>query len=213
MLSVTVNQASIAAIKKTIADLGFNVRKQVAIAVNDTVSKCKFEASKELGKILPVPAKILKKTVGQSRRANERRLEAVMILREGYEFPLKFFRPRKSKKGVLTITLDKRIKGKKGRTTLPGAFFVQKKEGEPMFAGNVFQRMGPKQTMTKGRYKDKIRQPIEKMFGPGPGQAFKDADIANLVVAVGKRELQKQILERVRYLTEKANGNLRGKQK
>lgn len=175
--------------------LGANVRKEIAVVINETAKQVKIPASRELGKILPVPSKTLKKTIGQSRKANDRRLEAVVILRDGYEFPLRFFKPKQMTGGI-QVQKDKRIKGKAGKSFLPSAFIVKE------FGSNVFLR-----TTTK-------RSPIKKQFsGVTPGQAFKDANIAALVAKVARKQLPKQLNERIRYLLVKARGQLKGKQK
>jgi len=213
MLEVSFKKDSMNRVKQIMESIGANVRKELAVAVNNTVREAKKPAAKELGKVFFVPNKTLKKLVGQKRRANERRVEAVMVLREGYPFPLKFFKPVHGAAGV-TVKMDKRIKGKKGESLIAGAFQgprpgVMKRT----WKGNVFARQGDKRKMTKGRYAGKMRQPIVKLFGPSPAQAIEDAGIGKLIVAVSSKQLSIQVQERLRFLILKSQGKLRGKQK
>jgi hypothetical protein len=199
MMQVKVKQASIDQVKRMLIQLGANVRKEIAVVINKTAKQVRIPASRELGKILPVPSATLKKTIGQKRKANDRRLEAIVIMRDGYDFPLRFFvkKATKSKnptKGI-TVQLDKRLKGKAGRTNFPNAFIVHK------FKGDVFLRSGKK------------RNPIKKQFsGITPGQAFKDANIASLLEREIRAELPKQLNKRLEYLLKDFRGELRGNQ-
>ena len=213
MLEISAKNDSLNRVKEMMISIGANVRKELAVAVNNTVGDAKKASAKELGKIFPVPNKTLKKLVGQKRRANERRVEAVMALREGYPFPLKFFKPKQGASGV-TVRMDKRIKGKKGETLYKGAFQgprpgVMKRT----WKGNVFARQGEKRRMTKGRYAGQMRQPIVKLFGPSPAQAIQDTQLDKLIVAVAGKQLSVQVAERLRFLILKSQGKLRGKQK
>ncbi len=213
MLQITFKKDSMNRVKQIMESIGANVRKELAVAVNATVGDAKKASAKELGKVFFVPNKTLKKLVGQKRRANERRIEAVMALREGYAFPLKFFKPVHGKSGV-KVKMDKRIKGKKGESLVAGAFQgprpgVMKRT----WKGNVFARQGDKRKMTKGRYAGKMRQPIVKLYGPSPAQAIEDAGIGKLIAAVSSKQLSIQVQERLRFLLLKAQGGLKGKQK
>lgn len=198
-MQVKVKQASLDQVKRMLIQLGANVRKEIAVVINKTAKQVKIPASRELGKILPVPSATLKKTIGQKRKANDRRLEAIVIMRDGYDFPLRFFvkktpKSKKPTKGI-TVQLDKRLKGKAGRTNFPNAFIVDK------FKGDVFQRSGKK------------RNPIKKQFsGVTPGQAFKDANIAALLEREIRTELPKQLNKRLEYLLKDFRGELRGNQ-
>jgi hypothetical protein len=194
MMQVKVKQASIDQVKRMLIQLGANVRKEIAVVINKTAKAVKIPASRELGKILPVPSKTLKKTIGQSRRANDKRLEAVVILREGYAFPLRFFKPKQQATGI-QVQMDKRIKGKAGRSTIAGAFVVKR------YKSNIYKR------------KTKLRQSLERLLGPTPGQAFKDANIAALVEKTAREQLPKQLNDRIRYLLVRARGQLKGKQR
>ena len=59
----------------------------------------------------------------------------------------------------------------------------------------------------------KKRFPIAKQNGPAPSEYYQSAGVTDLALDTARDQLPKQINERIRFLTLKAKGQLKGKQK
>jgi len=189
MLKVTVPQANFDRLKGVVNELALNIRREMGAAINKVAKKVAFESSKELGKVLSVkPKKLLKKVVNTGKRATSDYPFATIYLNQGYPYPLKYFGAKQTKKGV-RYKIDPRLKAK---STLLDAFIV------PQYGGNVFMRAS----------KEK-RYPLRKIYGPAPGDVYEATQLPQKMAAVAEVQLKKQIDERIRFLTLKAQGKLK----
>ena len=191
MINISVDKASIERIKTALGDLSRRMPRELATAINATAKKVRFEAAKELKKSLKVPVRILKKVIATKSKAKADSLQAVIGLWEGHPIPLKYFGAKQIKRGV-TYKIDPRLKGK---SVLRDAFIPTQ------YGGRVYRRKG------------KARGPLEQVYGPKPGDVFAQTDLIAKATAVARTELPKQIERRIRFLTLKASGGLRGNQK
>ena len=189
-MKVTINPIALESMKKVIGNLTTSISKELAIAVNLTAKQTRIQTARALKKELNVPVKILKKAVSTRSKATAKKTKAIIGLHGGYPIPLKHFKPRVTRAGVVA-KINSRLKTK---TVLPNAFMPQR------YNGSVVERLG------------KPRTPLKTQYGPSPGTAFKEAGVKDLAVAVAEATLPKEIQRRIRFLILKANGGLRGKQ-
>ena len=166
----------------------------IAIGVNSTAKKARNESAKAIKKELgsKVPLKVIKSAVRAKGVASKSHLAAIVALEKGYPISLRYFNPRWSKKQGVSVQMDRKVKGKAGRTSLPKAFLSKR------LGGKVFERAG------------KSRLPIKEQFGPSPGEFA--AGVKPMAVALIRKELPKRIQRRIRFLLLKASGGLRGNQ-
>lgn len=191
-MQVTVDKSSMDAIRKILTDLGANITKELAVAVNKTTKQVSTTAARKLKSVIPVPVKILKKAVFARKRATAKKPRSTVILYGGYPIPLKYFGARSIKKGGVSY---KQSGPDKGRGHLPNAFIPKK-----MYRGNVYQRQG------------KPRGPLAQQKGPAPGD-YADAGVKDAALATATERFPMQIQARIRFLTLKARGQLKGNQK
>lgn len=182
------DKKSMEGVHKVITELGFNSRQQIKIALGLTAKKVRSVAAKKLRTQLKAPAKVLKKTIITKTDDIDRSLTAVVIMIAGHKIPLKYFKARQTKSGV-AYTVNSSDKGK-----LPHAFEVTK------YRRNIYQRQG------------KERGPLVQQKGPAPGEVYESSGVVAVAMATAQEQLPKQITERIRFLTVKAQGKLKGKQ-
>ena len=151
------------------------IARNIATAINATKKKAVTFASRELRQTLPVPARILKKTLATKSKATENKPYARLVMWTGYPSPLRYFGAAKTKKGVTY----RRSKADKGRMIAKDAFIIRK-------GGKVYRRVG------------KERGPLVEVFGPSPGDAFAAAGLEQKVLAFVEKQLPLEIKERVR---------------
>lgn len=189
MIVATFDKTAMEGVAKVLEDLGANVAIQMSAAISKTAKQVRIKAARELKKHLAVPVRILKKSVIKG-KTDKQAMNAVIYLNPGYPIPLKYFGAKRYKrgKGGVTYRVDP---VSKVRSIIRDAFIP------PQYGGNVYRR------------KSKNRGPLEKQFGPSPGQVFEQAGIVQLAVNVAQEELPKQIQERIRLLTLKASGKLK----
>jgi len=191
MIGITINQASVEAVKKALGDLSRRYTREIATAINATAKQVRIQASRALKTEMNLPSKLLKKALYTKSTASPDSLRAVIGLYRGHPFPLKYFKAKQIKRGV-TYKINPKLKGK---SVLRDAFIINQ------YGGNVYMRSGT------------ARGPLIKQHGPAPGDAFEKLGIAAMALAVATEELPKQINRRIRFLNLKASGGLRGKQK
>jgi hypothetical protein len=189
-MKVDIDQSSVTAVRKILTQLGANINKELAIAVNKTVKQTATAAARKLKDVIPVPVKVLKKAVFAKDKATAASPRSGINLYGGYPIPLKYFGARQMKKGGVSF---RQSGPAKGRGTLPNAFI-------PPRYGNVYQRAG------------KPRGPLTQQKGPAPGE-YASVGVTAAALATAKDKLPKQINERIRFLTVKAKGQLKGNQK
>ena len=191
-MQVTIDKSSIAGIRKVLNDLGANINKELAVAVNKTTRQVSTAAARKLKAVIPVPVKVLKKVISAREKATARDPRTTVSMYGGRPIPLKYFGAKPKKKGGVSY---RKTGPDKGRGHLPHAFIPKQ-----MYRGNVYQRQG------------KPRGPLVQMKGPSPGE-FMDQGIWDAAYNAATKNLPLQIQARISYLTKKAKNQLRGKQK
>jgi hypothetical protein len=185
-MQISIDQRSASEVRKILTQLGANVTKELAVAVNKTVKQVKTAAARKLKEVIPVPVKVLKKAVFAKDKATAASPRSGINLYGGYAIPLKYFGARQMKKGGVSF---RQSGPAKGRGSLPNAFI-------PPRYGNVYQRVG------------KPRGPLIQQKGPAPGE-YASVGVTAAALATAKDKLPKQIQERIRFLTLKAQGGLK----
>ena len=185
-MQVSIDQRSAAEVNKILTQLGKSVNKELAVAVNKTVVQTRTTAARKLKEVIPVLVRVLKKAVFAKDKATAASPRSGINLYGGYPIPLKYFGARQLQKGGVSF---RQSGPAKGRGSLPNAFI-------PPRYGNVYQRAG------------KSRGPLTQQKGPAPGE-YASVGVTAAALATAKDKLPKQIQERVRYLTQKAQGNLK----
>jgi hypothetical protein len=189
MMRTTLNTTSLEQTLKVISDLGFNARKEIHIALGSVAKKVRTESARKLRIELNAPVRVLKKAIQVKRSKDADWLAATIIMIAGHKIPIKYFGARQTKSGV-AFKVSQSNSGK-----LPTAFVVRKYEKR------VYQRTG------------KQRGPLTHQKGPAPGEVYKSSGVVDVALKVAAEELPKQINERIRFLTLKAQGKLKGNQK
>lgn len=190
-MKINIDSQSLASVRKTIESLGANIKKELNVAVNKTAKQVNIKAARKLRSVIPVPVKVLKKAIGVRKKSSVNSLSSEIGMIKGYPIPLKYFGAKQTKRGVT----HKRAGAEKSRGVLPHAFIVNR------FRGNVYQRT------------TKQRGPLAQQKGPSPSDYYKPAGVTDLALDTARDQLPKQINERIRFLTLKAKGQLKGKQK
>lgn len=190
MITASIDKTSLKAVSKVMEDLGFNAAKEIKVALGNTAKKVKTASARKLKTELYAPTKVLKKAIVVDKKplANDQ-LAVVVVMIAGYKIPLKYFGARQTKAGVAY----KATSTDQGR--LPSAFQIAK------YDKRVYQRVG------------KQRGPLVQQKGPAPGEVYQSSGVVTVALNVAQEELPKQITERVRFLTLKAQGKLKGNQK
>lgn len=176
--------------KKAIDDTGRNLRKELAIACNQTANKSKSTIAKQIGKELATSQKNIRTTIRIVSKAKDSDIQAVVEVKKEKRISLKEFGARQTKTGV-----SYKISKSRGRKTIPGAFQGPKPGSiNVKTKGNVFKRVG------------KPRLPIVKLFGPSSWGVFVVGKKQGPSVAETEAELKKQIDRRIRFIELKASG-------
>jgi hypothetical protein len=194
-MRVTFDQASITRLTNTLKDSAANIGREVATAINATSKQCSIVSARLLKFELKVPIKILKKATRPGIKANPKNLTTTVTLKGGYPIPLKYFLGKVKMVSPGEIERARPRYTKKQRATIGKGFVVNK------YKDHVFQRETSK------------RGPLVRQNGPAPGDAFKQAGIAEITEQVARRELPKQVERRIRFWKLKLAGQLRGNQK
>lgn len=197
MITISLNAKKvIAKLQNTASFSSTELSTAIAIGVNSTAKKVRNEAAKAIKKELgsKVPLKVIKSAVRAQAVASNSHLAAIVIFQKGYRISLRYFNPRWSKKQGVSVQMDRKVKGKAGRTSLPKAFRVKR------LGGKVFERGG------------KSRLPIKEQFGPSPGEFMEAAGVKAMAIALIQKELPKRIQRRIRFLLLRQSGGLRGNQ-
>ena len=195
-MRVTFDQASLNSLTNLLKDSGAKIGREIAIAINETSKQCSLGSSKLLKfELKKVPVKILKKAVRPGIKANAKNLSTTVTLGKGHPIPLKYFlgKVRQATPGAIERARPKYTK--KQKATLGNGFIVNK------YAQHVFKRATNK------------RGPLVRQNGPAPGDAFEKAGIAEITEQIARRELPKQVKERIRFWKLKLEDKLRGNQK
>jgi hypothetical protein len=175
------------------------MRKQLKTAVNKTGRSVEAKMVRMVREEINVSMKGARKVITRPRLATDDILSTTIAVSKDKRIPLKEFGAKQAKPGV-SYMIGKRG----GRKMKQGAFIVKS------LGGHVFMRQGEKQEATKGKNKGRMRQRIYKQFGTSIYGFF----IKRIpeIQAQSETELEKQVLERVRFLTVKVRGKLKGNQ-
>jgi hypothetical protein len=190
-MKIDINSQSLAAVRKTIESLGANIKKELNVAVNKTAKQVKIKAARKLKNVIPVPVKVLKKAIAVSKKSDVSNLTSEILMIQGYPIPLRYFGAKQTKTGVTY----KQSGPDKGRGKIAGAFMLHG------YFPSVYKRT------TKKRF------PLVPQKGPAPSDYYQSAGVTDLALDTARDQLPKQINERIRFLTLKAKGQLKGKQK
>lgn len=194
MISVGIDKRQIAKLEAELKGKAKRLPVEIKIAINAVAKQVSIQTSRDVGKVMPLKSKTLKRVIRQKSKATNDRLGATIRLGGGYPIPLRLFGAKRTKKGVV-VRMDRRVKGKAGRKVLPSAFIVDR------YRGNVFER------------KTTARGPIEVQKGPAPSDYYEELGTVAKTVELVNTELPKQIERRIRFLRLKAEGGLRGNQR
>lgn len=198
-MQLTIDARSSAAIQAILNGVQKDVRKQVRIAVNKAGQRTEAKMAKMVREEINVTSKAVKKVITRPRLADENNLFTTIEVGKDKRIPLKEFGARQGRTGV-TYKISKRG----GKKNLRSGFIVRS------LGGHVFLRDGEKRIASKGRYKGKLRQPIFKKYGPSVWGYFVNRKIKDQIQVDANAELEKQVLERIRFLTVKAKNKLKG---
>ncbi len=194
MVSATISNRQIQGLNNALKGTNKNIRSELAIAVNATTKKTKTAINKQVRSELAVTAKSVNRGLAVSRKADRKSKQPTgeVTLSKTARLPLKDFKPRQTKKGV-----SYKISKTQGRSTVSGAFMGPKPGVmKASWKGNVFKRVG------------QSKLPIVKLQGPSPWGAFVKKGMARTVKKESKRELDKQIKRRIRFVKLKKSGSI-----
>ena len=172
---------------KSLKAVSDNLTKELGIVAWKAARPAKALISKEVTKELAVPQKIVKSKIWTKKVG---KTGAAIQLDKSKRIELRDFGARQTKKGV-----SYKISKSKGRSTIrqafkgprPGLTFAKHK-------GSVFGRVG------------ESRKPIAKLYGPSPWGVFQKQKLSVPVRKKIETELEKQMVERIRFRTLKKSG-------
>lgn len=185
MITVTIDPRQIAAMKAAIENTGRRLRKELAIACNQTANKGKSLIAKQISKELAIPQKTIKLAITTGRKANEVNIKTSVDVKKDGRINLGYFGGRQTKKGV-----SYKVSKSKGRSVIQGAFVIKK------YDGKVYKRNG------------KARFPLQGMYGPSPWGVFVVGKKIEPSTQEIEAELKKNIDRRIRFIKLKASGEI-----
>jgi hypothetical protein len=173
------------------------MEKEMKIVVSKTGKQARIPIAKGLGKIVKVKQKFLKKVT----RAEQTNEGAVLVLRGKFRVAIKWFKPRQTKKGITVKPYKMASRANAARQYDRG--FMGPRPGVPTatLRGQAVYRTTA------------ARSPIAAIPAVVPVADLKEhPGLLEGIVQDVSGELANQIRLRIRYLTRKAAGTLRGKQ-
>lgn len=182
---IKIDNGQIARMKAAIENTGRSLRKELAIATNQTANKSKSIIAKQIGKGMETPQKNIKKTIEVTRKAKDSDITATVEVNKDKRLNLKDFGARQTKGGVSYKT----SRGK-GTKKIQKAFIV------PRYEGKVYARQG------------KARGPIRQLRGPSPWGVFVVGKKIGPSTVEIEAELKKNIDRRIRFIALKASGTI-----
>ena len=187
MLQIHMDKESVANVRQVLESLGQDFDKAMKVAISKTVKKVKIQSARKLRTVIAAPVKVLKRAVTRGKvKKREGTVSVTVYLQSGHPIPLKYLKPRASKKHGVIV---QEFVGTRRR--LPDGFMRDK------WGKSVYRRVG------------KARTPLKVQSGVAPGQVTQSHGIDRVAIDTANEELPKQIKERVRFLTLKAQGKLR----
>ena len=190
MITASIEQSQVDAITKLLGNGAKDIRKQLYIATNKAANKTKSMIAKEVGRELPAPQKVIKKTIFVRKAKAGSQRKAFVTQKDFQGLPLRFFKPKQVLGGT-TYSPSKT----RGRQTILGAFQGPKVGAQnAKWKGNAYKR------------ESKSRRPITLQRGPSAWQAFVDLGVEPKAISFASAELKKQVTERIRFLGLKKSG-------
>lgn len=209
MINITVDQKSIAEMKRNLGVLGDHLPRHLATAVNRVGKTVRVEVAQQLNPLInlklhsknkanskPIKKSVtLKKTIKQKNRATPDKPSIVIGLWEGYPFPLKYFeakpytKTRKKKKLYVGVQYKTDMGG--GWTTVSDGFIA------PRFNGHVYKRA------------NENRGPLVQLKGKKPGDFFREGNIDSIATAKAKERLPIEVNRRLREIILAASGQIK----
>lgn len=180
-------------------------------ALNKTVVGMKTDASKEMIENYTVKKKDLSKTL-KTHKANNSNLSA-LLLSQGRPIRLIKFKHRKNRKPgkagkTSAFTQVKKLSSggfiKKGTSKAFIATVSYGKDNESTTTG-IFVRTGVKQKRKKGRYKDKITENIDQLYGPGDVQMLSEKSVKATIEKKAIERFNENLEHEINYLLEEAD--------
>jgi hypothetical protein len=185
---INISSKGIAGLTKAVKGIEKDLKKNVAVAINDSTKFCKSQIAKTIQATgINVTQKVIKSGLIDSGRANAARLGVTVTLKKGFRFGLNAFKARAVKKGGVSYKISKTS----GTKNIPNAF-IPTRYG----SGKVYIRSG------------KERGPLRQMRGISPWGVFVKNDKTPVIAKQTQAELEKQIQRRIRFLTLKAQGKI-----
>lgn len=199
-VTVKIDQERLKRLLEILGGSAKEMRKQLRIAVNKTGKSVEGKMVRMVREDINVSMKGARKVITRPKLATDDILSTTIAVSKDKRIPLKEFGAKQAKPGVSYM-----IGKKGGRKMKPGAFIVKSLDGQ------VFMRQGEKQKVTKGTNKGQMRQRIYKQFGTSIYGFFLKR--IPTIQTLADSELETQVVERVRVLTVKVQGKLRGNQR
>jgi hypothetical protein len=186
--AIVEEEASIVASLKLAAA---EIRKQTYIAMNQATADGKSAMAKAVQKEIVIAQANVKPFIKQTKRATASNLESELTVEEGKRISLKYFAPRKTRRGI-----SYRIDRSGGRKELPGGFGLGPESRR--LGGHVWTRTSKK------------RLPIVKAFGPSAWGVVAVKDLEVPVSEEMLKRFRRRLQARLRYLSLKKQGVIRG---
>lgn len=188
MISLSSPQASIKRLSEALNGSAKLIRKELAIATNETARFCKSQIAKEIQATgINTTQKVIKSALTDSGRANANDTSVKVTLKKGFRFGLDAFKAKERKKGGVQYKISKGG----GNRVIPNAF-IPKKYGR----GKVYIRKGNE------------RGPLRQMRGVSPWGVFVKNRKTKPVSKRTEAELTKQVERRIRLLMLRASGQV-----
>jgi hypothetical protein len=169
---------------------GAELRKQVYTAMNQATNDGKSAAAKNVSKKIFIAQKNVKPFIKQTKRATNGNLQTELTVAEGKRISLKYFSPRKTRRGI-----SYRINRSGGRGEAIGAFGLGNESKR--LGGHIYQRTTKK------------RLPIVKLFGPSTWGVFAINNMEQPTSDEMLNRFNKRLAARARYINLKRTGGLR----
>jgi hypothetical protein len=191
MISIVIKKAEVQNLAALLENNAKKLKKELATAVNATAKFTQSQMAKAIALELNVSQKDIKQGI-IGKRATKDVPETTVILKKGFRYKLKRFKPVQNKAGVRV-----KISRRRGSIVVPHAFMGPKPgQTAPKLNGHVFKREG------------KARKPIHILKGASPWGAFTKNNHLLPTVKQTEERLTYEINRRIRFLELKAAGKI-----
>ena len=182
--SVTVYPTQIAELQRLLGGVSKKIKRELAIAVNETAKHTKGTIAKQIVAELAVAQKVVKDKLTIKRANNaDRNPTAKVTLDKTKRIPLRDFGARQNKTGVSV-----KISKSRGRKTIPSAFMVDR------YGDHVYKRSS------------KARAVGRRKKGPSPWGVFVKNNLKEPTADDAKDVLRKNVERRIRFIKLKQSG-------